>query len=249
MGGHAARGRRRRRGLRSRLGWCPMCRHASHRFDHHRGPRRRGGRSQRLVGPPGPARPGYARCAVPVACLAVLVASGRHNRRTDSQGALETIVRQPFGHALVLASGLGFGAYALWQLAIAVMGNSARGGSDSGVGVALTHALVYAFFGVTTGSGAGRASRRRRRPTGGGLDRHGHARRLGPLPGRPRRRRHRRWRLGARLAGAGGPGDEPQPDERRPPPGAQRAGRGGRRNPSGGLCGRRRLFDPRRGNL
>jgi hypothetical protein len=87
-----------------------------------------------------------------LAYLAVRVAFGQANSSTDKQGALHTVARQPFGHVLLAAMALGFGAYAVWQLTIAVLGGSARAGSDKKGRrvIALVNGVVYGFFCATT---------------------------------------------------------------------------------------------------
>jgi hypothetical protein len=87
-----------------------------------------------------------------LAYLAVRVAFGQANSRTDKQGALHTVARQPFGHVLLAAMALGFGAYALWQLTIAALGGSAGAGSDKKGKrvIALVNGVVYGFFCVST---------------------------------------------------------------------------------------------------
>jgi hypothetical protein len=61
-----------------------------------------------------------------IAVLIVNMARGRgSNRQADSRGALETIAHHPFGHALVLAIGAGFGCLAVWQAVVALGAGSA----------------------------------------------------------------------------------------------------------------------------
>lgn len=100
-----------------------------------------------------------------LAYLAVRVASGRPDSRTDTQGALVTVARQPFGHALLGALAAGFGGYAVWQLAMAAFGGSTRAGSDkkgkrfiasiSGVLYTAFCASTIALAAGSTGSGGG----------------------------------------------------------------------------------------------
>jgi hypothetical protein len=87
-----------------------------------------------------------------LAYLAVRVAFGQPNSRTDRQGALHTVARQPFGHVLLAGLAVGFGAYALWQLTIAALGGSARAGSDKKGKrvIALVNGVLYGFFGAST---------------------------------------------------------------------------------------------------
>ena len=52
---------------------------------------------------------------VVVGWLAFRIAQGDAGRRADQQGALATVVRQPFGRVLVLVLAIGFLAYAGWR--------------------------------------------------------------------------------------------------------------------------------------
>ncbi len=57
-----------------------------------------------------------------VAILAVQVAFGQDETRADKQGALQSVVRQPFGRLLVLALAIGFAGYATWRFVEAAVG-------------------------------------------------------------------------------------------------------------------------------
>ncbi|HJV09301.1 MAG TPA: DUF1206 domain-containing protein [Acidimicrobiales bacterium] len=59
---------------------------------------------------------------VVVAVLATQVAAGHDEVRTDKQGALQAVVRQPFGRLLVLLLAVGFGGYAAWRFVEAAVG-------------------------------------------------------------------------------------------------------------------------------
>lgn len=65
-----------------------------------------------------------------LAYLAIEVAFGQSNSGANQAGALRTVARQRFGHAMLVVLAVGFGAYALWQLTMAAWGGSARAGSD-----------------------------------------------------------------------------------------------------------------------
>jgi len=86
---------------------------------------------------------------VVVGILAIQVAQGHDETRADKQGALQTVVRQPFGRLLVLVLAVGFAGYAAWRLVDAAVG--ARDEKDrrkamlKRVGYAARGAL-YAFF-------------------------------------------------------------------------------------------------------
>jgi hypothetical protein len=86
---------------------------------------------------------------VVVAVLALQVARGHHETRADKQGALQTVVHQPFGRLLVLLLAVGFGGYAIWRFVEAAVGphdeHDARKAAVKRVGYALRGAL-YAFF-------------------------------------------------------------------------------------------------------
>jgi len=59
---------------------------------------------------------------VVVAILAIQVARGHRDARADKQGALQVVVRQPFGRILVLGLAVGFAGYALWRFVEAAVG-------------------------------------------------------------------------------------------------------------------------------
>lgn len=51
--------------------------------------------------------------------LAARIAVGDGSESADSQGAIDTLSRQPFGRLLLLALALGFAGYAFWRFAVA----------------------------------------------------------------------------------------------------------------------------------
>lgn len=59
---------------------------------------------------------------VVVAILATQVAAGHNETRADKQGALQAVVRQPFGRILVLLLAAGFAGYAAWRFVEAAVG-------------------------------------------------------------------------------------------------------------------------------
>jgi len=65
---------------------------------------------------------------------------------------MQTVARQRFGHVLLAALAVGFGAYALWKLTIAAFGGSARAGSfkKGKRFVALVTGLSYGLFCAST---------------------------------------------------------------------------------------------------
>ena len=62
-----------------------------------------------------------------VGWLAFRIAQGEPGRRADQQGALATVVRQPFGRVLVLALAAGFLAYAAWRFVEAAVDPDDKG--------------------------------------------------------------------------------------------------------------------------
>jgi hypothetical protein len=59
---------------------------------------------------------------VVVGILATQVAAGHNETRADKQGALQAVVRQPFGRVLVLLMAVGFAGYAAWRFVEAAVG-------------------------------------------------------------------------------------------------------------------------------
>lgn len=59
---------------------------------------------------------------VVVGILATKVAFGHNGIQPDKQGALQAVVRQPFGRLLVLLVAVGFGGYAVWRFVEAAVG-------------------------------------------------------------------------------------------------------------------------------
>lgn len=57
-----------------------------------------------------------------VGVLALKLALGSGGKATTQQGALQTLDREPFGNALLIAVAVGLGAYALWRALEAVIG-------------------------------------------------------------------------------------------------------------------------------
>ncbi len=85
-----------------------------------------------------------------VGILALKLAVGSGGRATTQRGALQTIAREPFGKALLIATAVGLGGYALWRLVRAGVGH----GSEQTDGVLqriahLASGLAYAALAVT----------------------------------------------------------------------------------------------------
>ncbi len=59
---------------------------------------------------------------VVVGLLALQLAGGHRHARADKEGALQSVVRQPFGRVLVLLLAVGFAGYALWRFVEAAVG-------------------------------------------------------------------------------------------------------------------------------
>ena len=81
---------------------------------------------------------------VVVGWLAFRIAQGDADRRADQQGALATVVRQPFGRILLLALAVGFLAYAAWRLVEAALDPEDKG-TIKRIGQAL-RAVFYLFL-------------------------------------------------------------------------------------------------------
>jgi hypothetical protein len=81
-----------------------------------------------------------------LALIALQVAFGTRDAELDRQGALRALARQPFGEVLLAVLAIGFGGYALWRFAEAVVG-------DHDAPKRLLHAargILYGGFTVTT---------------------------------------------------------------------------------------------------
>jgi len=87
-----------------------------------------------------------------VAVLAVQVARGHRDARADKQGALQAVVRQPFGRVLVLLLAVGFAGYAIWRFVEAAVGppdeDDPRKALFKRVGYA-ARGVLYTFFFVS----------------------------------------------------------------------------------------------------
>jgi hypothetical protein len=80
-----------------------------------------------------------------IGVLALELALGVGGKATNQQGALETIVRQPFGKVLLIVVAVGLAGYALWRFTRAALGHGPEG-SDDGLDriAALGSGIVYA---------------------------------------------------------------------------------------------------------
>jgi hypothetical protein len=88
---------------------------------------------------------------VVVAVLASQVAAGHDEARPDKQGALQAVVRQPFGRLLVLLLAVGFAGYAAWRFVEAAVGPADQPDTNKvrfkRVGYFLRGCLYAFFFG------------------------------------------------------------------------------------------------------
>ncbi len=88
---------------------------------------------------------------VVVGVLATQVAAGHNEARPDKQGALQAVVRQPFGRLLVLLVAVGFAGYAAWRFVEAAVGPADEPDSTKSkfkrVGYFLRGGMYTFFFG------------------------------------------------------------------------------------------------------
>jgi len=66
-----------------------------------------------------------------IGALAVCLAVGVGGEATNQQGALETVARQPLGHALLVAIAAGLAGYSVWRLTRAALGRGPEARNDS----------------------------------------------------------------------------------------------------------------------
>jgi hypothetical protein len=113
---------------------------------------------------------------VVVGILAINVALGSRKESPDKSGALRTIAQQPFGKALLILLALGLGAYALWQLARAILDRDDEGEGAKGLakrGAALARAGWYGvlcWLTVSTLAGNGSGNGNEQQKTAGIFD-------------------------------------------------------------------------------
>jgi Domain of Unknown Function (DUF1206) len=84
-----------------------------------------------------------------VAILAIDVALGSRKESPDKNGALHAIAEQPFGRVLLGLLAAGLGAYALWQLSLAIFDREDEGEDTKGLAkraAALARAGWYGFL-------------------------------------------------------------------------------------------------------
>jgi hypothetical protein len=93
-----------------------------------------------------------------IGVLALRVAVGDKGQAEDKSGALETVARQPFGEAIVVALAVFFAAYAIWRFVEAIVGTDDDGAKDWAkragyVGRGAVYA-VLAFVAIQIAAGA-----------------------------------------------------------------------------------------------
>jgi hypothetical protein len=116
------------------------------------------------------ARSGYAARGiiyVIVGYFAILAAFGGGGQTTDSKGALQSLLGEPFGHVLLGVIGVGLIGYSLWRLIQGIMDTDGHGTGAKGIAIrggllvsAVTHIIlaVFAFSLIFGGGGGGGGS-------------------------------------------------------------------------------------------
>lgn len=100
------------------------------------------------------ARLGYASKAVIygiVGVLAVLTATDRGGRITDTSGALKVVLTQPFGRLLLIVVAVGLCGYAVWRLLDAITDPDRHGTSRKGLVIRIGNVIrgcVYGALGI-----------------------------------------------------------------------------------------------------
>lgn len=98
------------------------------------------------------ARLGYATKGVVytvIGVIAALAALRGGGETADSRGALEEIVRQPYGRVLLIVVAVGLAGYALWRLTQAVMDTEDKGSEWKGLAVRAGYACIgFVYFGL-----------------------------------------------------------------------------------------------------
>lgn len=98
------------------------------------------------------ARLGYATKGVVytiIGVIAALAALRGGGETADSHGALEEIVRRPYGHVLLIVVAVGLACYALWRLTQAVMDTEDKGSEWKGLAVRAGYACIgFVYFGL-----------------------------------------------------------------------------------------------------
>lgn len=104
-----------------------------------------------------------------IGALALLAAVGRGGQTTDSEGALRTLLQQPFGWLLLVVIAIGLAGYALWRFVEAAVDPEGAGTQDTRVVKRAAYAISGAIhaalavqaarlvFGLRGASGGGSA--------------------------------------------------------------------------------------------
>ena len=101
-----------------------------------------------------------------VGLLAAQAAFGRGGKTTDTQGALQTIVNQPFGKFLLALVAIGLIGYVIWRFVQAIKDPENKGNDAKGLAVRIGYAvngLIYASLALSAvkivmGTGGGKNS-------------------------------------------------------------------------------------------
>lgn len=97
------------------------------------------------------ARLGYASKALIYAIvgyLAIAAATNRGGRVTDTSGALQVVLRQPFGRALLIVLAAGLCGYALWRVLDAIMDPDRHGTDFGGLVTRIGNVVRGAVYGA-----------------------------------------------------------------------------------------------------
>lgn len=101
-----------------------------------------------------------------IGMLAMQVAIHSSHKSVNQRGAMETIAKQPFGHALLIAVAVGLGGYSAWRFVQAIVGHGPEGGGEHttfGRLAALGSGIAYAGMcalavSILIGSSSGNSS-------------------------------------------------------------------------------------------
>jgi uncharacterized membrane protein YidH (DUF202 family) len=98
------------------------------------------------------ARLGYAAKGVVytvIGLIAALAALRGDGDTADTRGALEHIVRRPYGHVLLIVVAVGLACYALWRLTQAAADTEGKGSDWKGLAVRAGYACIgFVYFGL-----------------------------------------------------------------------------------------------------
>lgn len=84
-----------------------------------------------------------------IGVIAALAALRGNGDTADSHGALEEIVRQPYGRVMLIVVAVGLACYALWRLTQAVLDTEDKGAEWKGLAVRAGYACIgFVYFGL-----------------------------------------------------------------------------------------------------